>query len=277
MRNYGLNIELERQHQSDEDYIYGGFSPLCIASIPENERVSYLPAGEVQRGLEDMMDCATRGPVNKLETKFNWLYRNRVLSPANIQWLEESTYVTPEGTIEFSDAFVAIKSKTTRDGNSMKAPLQTIHECGLIPKHMLPLESWMTFEDYHNPERITKEMEKLGEELIRRIPINYDKVRAIHFKELYKDDMLILAGFAWPEPVNGEYPATEEAFNHVFMGISNPLHMIFDNYIDVVDGDFIKKLAADFPVFEYGYRVYLSENKNPGRRSFLEIIRSWFK
>ena len=45
------------------------------------------------------------------------------------------------------------------------------------------------------------------------------------------------------------------------MGIKTPKHTIFDNYIDSVDNDFIKKLSSDYIFLDYGYRVYISENK----------------
>lgn len=271
-KNYGFSYDLEKSHISDEDYVYGAFSPICIATIPEIERPSYLPKGEVQRGKEDMMDCATRGPLNILETKFNWLNKKKMLSPANHEWLVDK-YLNPETDgIEFSDAFPAIKSGTTKDGNSLKAPLQAIHDHGLIPKCLLPLEPWMTFDDYHDKGRITGEMNKIGREFKRRFPIRYDKVYRVHFGELYKEDMLDLAGYAWPAPVDGVYHRTDGTLNHVFAGISNPMHLVFDNYIDESDGDFIKRLAPDYDLLEYGYRLYVSENSSP-RRTFCEMLQ----
>jgi hypothetical protein len=73
MINNGLNLELERQHQSNEDWVFGSASPTCIALIPEMDREKYLPVGEVQNAGDEKMDCATRGPVNILEAKFTFL------------------------------------------------------------------------------------------------------------------------------------------------------------------------------------------------------------
>lgn len=278
MRNYGLNLQLEEQHSSPEDWTFGGFSTPCLASIPEGERVKYLPQGEVQRGLEDMMDCATRGPINILETKFNWLYRNNKISPENKEWLEKNGYVR-NGNIEFSDAYIAILSGTTREGNSLKAPLQAIENNGLIPKSLLPLTSTMTFDEYHNPLRITSVLSFLGQEFKKRFPINYEKVNEVHYNELYEGDMLVEAGYAWPPPVNGEYPKVDYDPNHVWIGVCRPLHTIFDNYVDV-DGDFIKKLAPDYEMLAYGYRVFISsENKvinSFTKPSLWSRIIAWF-
>jgi hypothetical protein len=259
MINNGLNLDLERQHQSDEDWVFGAASPTCIALIPEGDREKYLPVGEVQKGKEDTMDCATRGPINILEAKFSYLYTRRSLSDSNIKWLYENGYTTDDGYVRFSDAFIAIKSGTTHSGNSLKAPLQAIHDNGLIPKSMLPLEPWMTFDDYHNPNRITPKMVALAEEFKRRFLINYDRVQEELVPVVYEEDMVILAGYAWPDAVNGEYPRTDRTMNHVFVGIRNPTHYIFDNYIDPVDGDFVKKLASDYKLFQYGYRTFITE------------------
>src|SRR3990167_10845780 len=167
-KNYGLDLELEKEHLRDEDWKFGGDVVLnCIAQIPENERIQYLPKGEVQRGIEDTMDCATRGPINILETKFTWLLVNKKLDFEQEYWLRAKGY-TDGDKVKFSDAFVAINSGTTRNGNSMKAPLDAIRKQGLIPKKMLPLEEQMTWQDYHNPARITQEMRDLGLEFSER-------------------------------------------------------------------------------------------------------------
>ncbi|MFA6314996.1 MAG: hypothetical protein WC648_01320 [Candidatus Paceibacterota bacterium] len=260
--NHGLNIELERQQQSETDWRFGGFSQPCIAVIPEELRFDYLPVGEVQRGIEDMMDCASRAPINISETKFNWLYRNNKISNENKKWLEDNGYVQ-EGSVTFSDAFIAILSGTTRQGNSLKAPLQAIENNGLIPKSKLPYNSEMTWAEYHDPNRITQSMKDLGKEFKRRFPMNYEVVEEIHYSELYEGDLLVQAGFAWSEPIDGIYPSTDNAPNHVWVGISRPLHTIFDNYIDTVDSDFIKRLAPDYDMFEYGYRIFFSEVVKP--------------
>ena len=185
-KNYGFDVEKEKQAQSDKDFIFGAVSRTCIAEVPELERAECLPTGEVQKAKEDTMDCATRGPLNILETKFNWLLENKKLSFEDELWFRAAGYIG--NGFEFSDAFIAIKSGTTRQGNSMRAPLDAIRKNGLIPKKMLPLESWMTWEAYHNPMRITYEMDDLGKEFLKRISINYEKVYEEDFAQLLKKD-----------------------------------------------------------------------------------------
>ena len=66
--------------------------------------------------------------------------------------------------------------------------------------------------------------------------------------------------------MNGEYPRTEEPFNHAFLLWLLPKFYAYDNYVDQVDGDFIKKLAPNYRFFEFGYRVYISAEITPEER-----------
>jgi len=255
-RNHGFSQELEIKHQKPSDYVFGAGKPLSglAESIPFKK---YLPVGEIQRGKEDVMDCATRAPINILETKFTYLYQNRLLSPDNIKWLEDKGYIV-DGRVVFSDAFVAIGSKTTRQGNSLIAPINFIHKGGLIPKPMCPLESWMTWNDYHNPKRITKAMKNLGLEFLTRFIIHYERILSGDFNLLISKDMIDVVGFAWPEPIEGEYPKVSYSFNHAFVYFEKPPYEIYDNYPET-EGDFIKNLASNYSLMGYGYRLIVNE------------------
>lgn len=257
MNYIGFIPELERQQQAPEDYIFGAESKPCIALIPEELRDQYLPIGEVQAGKQDTGACATITPTNLLESKCNYLYSNNLIKPENRKWLEDNNYAK-DGKITFSDAFNSILSGSTREGNSMKAPLQSIHENGLIPKSLLPLEPWMMWEDYSDPKRITQEMRDLGQAFLQRFKLNYEKVYLKDFLTVLPKDFICVGVNAWPIPVNGEYPRYEGDFNHETLMYKRPAYTIFDSYVDSVDGDFVKKLTSDFNFYEYGYRVYIS-------------------
>jgi hypothetical protein len=274
--NYGIDLEKELKDQSPEDWIVGSVDLRCVALVPKDQIDRYLPVGEVQQGKEDTMDCATRAPNNILETKLNWLFKNKKLA-SNAVWLIDNGYVNDDGSIELSDAFTAILSGTTRSGNSLKAPLEAIRKYGFIPKSKLPLEDWMTWDDYHNPKRITKAMLALGEESKKRFPINYARANESEFESILDYDLIDTAGHAWPEVSNGEYPRTENMANHAWMMYKKPKFYAFDNYIDSFDGDFIKKLAENYKFVGMGYRVAISAiNENPTRRSFWSWLCSLF-
>jgi len=276
--NYGLDLKREEEELCGDEHQFGASSPKCIASISMDSRQMYFPEGEVQRGKEDFMDCVTRGGINIFETKFTYLYFNK-LSEENKEWLRVNGYFV-DGKILFSDRFNAILSNTTRQGNSMKAPAHSFHRDGLIPKSMLPASSDMMWAEYHDPSKITQEMKDLGQEFLRRFPIGYDQVRLKNLEEVLTKNMVSVGGHAWSAPKNGEYPRTERPYNHVFVAYKLPLIFIFDNYIDSVDGDFIKKLAKDYRLYKYGYRFYIPRENIVGKKKpywFVQLAINFWK
>lgn len=260
MSNHGLNLALERAQESEKDWKFGAFSKPALVVIPIDERKDYLPIGEIQKGKEDFFDCASRGPNNVLETLFTYMLRMKLLTPENEAWLFDKEYIDAGGRLTFSDRFVAVNSGTTREGNSLKAPLEAIRKHGLIPKRLLPASPDMTFDEYH--KGITSEMRSLGKEFAERFTINYEKVFEPHYAELLKEEMIVVGGFAWASPVDGEYKRTDADPNHCFILWNLPAFQAFDNYLDT-DGDFIKKLAPDFNFIDYGYRVYIASQQLP--------------
>src|SRR3990167_2747148 len=224
-KNYGLNLKKELADRKPEDYQLGGTKKECVALIPNEVRQLYLPEGELQNIGEEKMDCVSRGFNNNLEAKFNYLLRNNLIS------------------------------QTTREGNSLIAPIDAIHHSGLVPKSLLP--QFPAFEEYHNPMRITQAILNLGLEFLTYFSINYERVKEAEFKEFLKKDMIVLGGFAWPEAVNGVYPKTGNDFNHCYLDFSLPCYMAFDNY-EEGSGDFIKKLAEDYDQTDFGYRTIVS-------------------
>lgn len=246
----------------ERDHVFGALSQPCVMSVPEDLRETVLPVGETQFGVEDFMDCATRAPLNILETKFTYWYKTG-MKEENRSWLELHGYIQ-NGHVTFSDRFIAILSGTTKQGNSLKAPLQAIHEFGLIPKTLLPKGSTMTFAQYHDNSMITQAMKDMGSEFKRRFPIEYELVLETHYADLLTDDMLDVAGYAWPSPINGVYPNPgDKEPNHAFMVVRKPKYNIYDNY-EESPNDFIKVLTSDYNLYDYGYRVkVVSEAGDP--------------
>lgn len=260
-KNYGLNLELEKQHIDGTEWTFGAVSQPGLAHLSESERTDYLPSGELQRGKEDFSDCVTRGFLNSLEAQFNWLYRNDKLKPENKKWLEDKGYVQND-EVTFSDRFIAVLSGTTRNGNSMKAPVDAIRKNGLIPKSLLPKSSDMTWDMYHDPSKITDELKQLGQDFLTRFSINYEQVPKVLISNALKDDIIVVAGYAWTAPIDGVYPpAPDMPFNHCWINFQNK-YFAFDNYLDT-DGDWIKHLSEFYVFYDYGYRVYVSAQNVP--------------
>ena len=263
MQNTGLDLQLEKESLDGSEWVFGAESLYPLFTIPTKEqRILCLPDGEVQRGKEDMRDCATRAPINLLEALFTYGVQNKRISEKNIAWLKLKGYADETGRVTFSDRFTAIKSGTRITGNSLKAPIQSIHRDGLIPKKMFPLESWMTWSDYHDKEKITEEMTDLARVFAKRFSINYEQIPGALIKEVNESELVVVAGYAWPRPQKDVYPRTERKHNHAWINIE-PEYLAFDNYIDQDGNDFVKKLATDYRFYDYAYRVFISaENPN---------------
>lgn len=257
----------ERAEQKGNEWKFGSLRE-CRYPIPFGNRLAYLPPGEQQRSeKDDTQDCATRSIVNGWEAKFTYAYRHDLMLPENKKWLARKGYVVWKDGLPyvlFADAFNAIKSGTTREGNSLKAPLDSTRKHGLIPKHLLPLEKWMTWDDYHNPARITRGMERLGQEFADRFLLAYEKVPNTQFKEAIKKGMLDVAGYAWPVPANGVYPRIAYPANHAWLNYDNNFDA-FDNYIP-----FVKNLAPDFAFWDWGYHFAVV-----GERTAADIQREY--
>lgn len=260
-RNFNLQRELD-ERDDDLDWHFGAMSKAALVSIPLGEREQYLPKGETQfDAFTDFQDCASRSPVNHLEAVFTYHYHHAMM-PENKKWLEDNQYIL-DGKVAFSDRFIAILSGTTHDGNSLKSPIETIRTKGLVPKKLLPKEDWMKWEDYYDSSKITPFIKDLGKELLVRFPIEYEQVALIHFGEVLKEDMIGVAAFAWPVPVDGVYPPTDGRFNHAFLIYELPKWQIFDNYLDSADNDFDKTLSPAYKFYEMGYRVYIAKENVP--------------
>ena len=294
-RNYGYNPDYEQVDIEEADWRFGSEPLPCVLQIPSADRDTYLPIGEVQKGRDDFMDCASRGPHNIEETKQNYRFRNDLILPENKKWLEDNGYIVwREGIayIELSDPYLAIKSGTDRTGNSMKRPVHTLYELGAIPKCMLPVSASMTFEEYHDPKRITKAMDDLAREYRLRFPMNYVRLDSAEFDEANEREMIVVAAYAWPRPVDGIYPRSAKKANHIFARIRAPKSVIFDNYVDSVDGDFKKQLAPDYEYTSTGYALIFQKDRMLKQniidqlkfllrigdlRTFWDILRANFK
>ncbi len=253
----GLNLALELEHQNGSEHVFGALSQPGIVSIPILERQNYLPVGELQNIGQEKFWCATADNLNMLAALFTYHYQHD-MHPDNKKWLRDNGY-TRYDKVDFSDSFIAILSGTTREGNSLIAPLRAIRANGLIPKQMLPQLNG--FDETYDPKRITQAMKDLGQELKRRFDLKYEQVQSIHFLDVLQDEMIGCALFAWPIPVNGVYTSDRTDFNHAIALISPEIDA-FDNY-EESEGDFIKRLSRDYAFYPYGYRVFIAaENPN---------------
>lgn len=263
--------EKEKRDQDGTEYQFGSIQSLPnIFEIPLAIREEYLPVGQIQYSQwGDYMDCATRDPINAVEAYLTYAYRNGLLLPENKAFLEQYGYVTYDQRILVSNRFNAILSGTTRRGNSLKAPLQSIHSDGFIPQHMLPEEGF-TFDSYHDEKAITNRMREIGKEAAKRFTFAYDQAKQSQFAGIAEKDFVSVALYAWPQAKNGVYPKTDKPSNHA-VAIFRPRYFVIDNYFEA-EGDFIKELAPDFVFYEDGYRMYFSSQQVPKKVTIADLL-----
>ena len=271
-KNRGINWSKELAERSDKDYKHlKGVSPISIFVIPKDLREKYLSKGERQNIGEEKMDCVSRAVCNNEENELNYAYDNNLLTDENRDFLETNGYIQDKRVV-LSDVWVGLGSGTTKEGNSLKAPIDFARKNGMLPKKLLPqLESW---DDNYNPARITEEMKRLANEFKERFPIGYEQVSELQFS--MNDDGMVVALYAWTPPVNGVYQRNDFDPNHSvykFTKIVN--HKIEDNYEENPD-DFIKELAPDFNFMDYGYRLYFISQKDEPKIEVTHVKKNFF-
>ena len=257
--NYGINWDLELASRTEKDWEHMvGVSASSTVSIPMDEREQHLPKGERQNIGQEKMDCASRAPNNWEEATIDYLLEKDKL-PLSVSKFLETNHFLEDGRPVLSDSFLSTNAKTTRQGNSLKAPLEARRLKGLVAKSMLPQGS--TFEEHHDPKRITTTLENIGKQYAQIFAFNYDRVYEVDFPVVLKKDMIVTAGYAWDSPKDGKYQRVEYTPNHAFL-TWRPKFYVFDNY-EESDGDFIKDLAEDYNFMDYGYRPYLASINAP--------------
>ena len=257
-KKYGLNWSKELAERDGTEYQHlKGVSPISIFAIPPDLRETYLPKGERQNIGEEKMDCVSRAVCNWYESELTYAYKNGLLTKDNEKWLDDNGYINSEGQIELSDVWVALGSGTTREGNSLKAPVDFARKNGMIPKHLLPQLNG--FDENYDPARLTEKMKYLAIEFFKRFTMNYEQVSELQFSQ--NSDGLICALFAWEAPVNGIYQRNDLDPNHsVYRFVKKINHFIFDNY-EESPSDFIKELVQEFNFMDYAYRLYFTAQK----------------
>ncbi|NQU99400.1 MAG: hypothetical protein HQ538_01565 [Parcubacteria group bacterium] len=218
-------------------------APLNHASLGINEKAKpFLPIGTVQRGRDDWMNCTTNAPCNDLETQFNYGLDKGLFTPNLVEWFKKVGFIN-NGKFEIADAWVSIGSGNTRNGNSLKAPVEFIRKNGIVPKSKMLDNKSMSWGQYHDKARITPEIKAIAEELSKYIEFGYEKVYRRDFEKFTQ-------GLKWKD---------------------------FDSYVDPVDGDFIKKLAPDYIFMNYAYHLTINQIGEPKGEPNKEETMKFYK
>lgn len=178
-----------------EDFKAGDASIVEVVRNSSGDWRSYEPPGEWQKllgvnvvndsgfntGGFDVLACVSFSANDTLETLLGYLIKQGTVDSANIKWLKDNGYFNSDGTLNFSDRFVAKVSGTTKDGNSLPAVWDAIRNNGLIPETMWPFpineikENPPSAWDVYYKE-IPEDMIAKGKEFLTHFQLQYEWV-----------------------------------------------------------------------------------------------------
>lgn len=160
-----------------EDYVLGAETAVqMVQRIPSGDWTPYLPTTEKQHSITfDTLSCTSFSLCNVMEMQMNYLLKSNQIPQEKVEWLKIKGYINDTNTVNFSDRFVAITSGTKKTGNDFRTVVETARTKGLIPDVMFPFGG-STWEEYHNKNLITKEMNDTATEFLAKFDIKWQWV-----------------------------------------------------------------------------------------------------
>ena len=261
IKNYGLiPAKLEA-----EDWLFRSSKLGLVIRQPDTNWTNWLPTSEKQkRSDEDKMACVTFSALNTCETEFEYQIKEKLINVDDLKWLEDKGYLDENGRVDFNDAHIAALSGTTRSGNSPKNVADAIHKYGLVPEKLRPYRKAMTWNAFYDKSWITTPVKDLGQEFLKRFPVNYEFVNGgkKEYDKARQYNPLQVFVYAWNGTNNkGEYVKVSYAQNHAVE--NHNTNQIADTY-----EPFIKNLASDFNYMGYGIR-FIIQFKKKGDKNML--------
>ena len=226
-KNYGLILE----PLVETDWLFKSSGLGQIVRRPDGNWSDFLPTFEKQRrGDADKYACVAFSALNTLETEFRYQIDNKLINQDDLNWLKSKGYFDENGYPDFNDAYIATLSGTTRSGNTPKRVAQAIHEYGLVPESLRPYRKAMSWNEFYSKNWITKEVKDLGQEFLKRFPINYEFVNGgkKEYDEARKYNPLQVFVYAWNGMKNGVYVRVNFVHNHAVL--NHNTNQIFDSY-----------------------------------------------
>lgn len=170
----------------------------AVNGVARTWSLSMLPKPEPQSipFVFDTMSCVTFSALTVIETQL----KNMQLPQEHFEFLMKNGYFK-DGEINFSDKFTAIMSNTTVNGNTYSNVLNSIRHDGLIPDNMLSFGGENNFFAWHNPNQVSPEMVKLGQEFVRYFDITYERIPIEPNPNLSDRDITMLTAALYGSPV----------------------------------------------------------------------------
>lgn len=166
------------------------YNPL----LPDGDSTPYFGTYEGQRyGNFDTNDCWDFSACEVAETRLEMFWKMNLIPQESKDWLTKNGYIDSDGDFYLSRRWVAILSGVRDSGNVQIDFWNVASVAGLIPNSLLPYNpkdalAWIDKEqfnnDYFNPNVITKEMEQMGLEFLKRF-----KIMAENLSGGYLDDI----------------------------------------------------------------------------------------
>ena len=258
MKNTGFIAQDPRE----TDFIAGS-SSITPLNHPTGNWFNSLPSDERQSGVYfDSMGCASQSANNPVETQLNWMAQTNQIPPATLKEMQDLGYFK-DGSVNFSDRFLAKVSGTTRVGNYLVAVWDAIRKYGLIPEsdwtfdpnQRTPVFDW---DDYYAP--IPQALLDKGKKFLDLFDVKYEWLVAggsatpKQFKEWLKGGPIQIASATCPGWSTGNVSACSLAINHATMlyAVDDTGYKIFDHY-----SPFTKTLALDYKI-PYAMRAVVS-------------------
>lgn len=204
------------------DFILGAEASLPVSvRLQSGDWSKYNPTSEKQyvHAKFDTMSCTTFSLLNLLEMQVTYLIKENKLTDEQSDFLMKNKYFDEKDKVNFSEAYIAILSGTTKQGNHFQKVADTVRHYGLIPQNLLPFGDAKTWEEWHDAKRITEEMKKLGAEFLKHFVIGYEWV--------FFDNDLGLSTEAMKK--------SAEALQHAPLQVAVPLpgtHAVVCNYME---------------------------------------------
>ena len=164
--------------QGKQDWYAGGNSPIDRSILLQggNWKENAIP-NEIQvvnYGSNNQYDtsmCVSYGITDAIEYNLMEMLRQNLIPAETSKWLKDNGYFK-NGSINFSERFIAVKGETQSYGAYMYKVANAVKNFGLIPNDMFPMAD--NFNDNIDPKFITQEMLDMGKEFLKHFAINYE-------------------------------------------------------------------------------------------------------
>lgn len=160
----------------------GIFSAPYEVRIPDGDSSPYFGNYLGQRyGRFDTSTCWAFAMCNIAETQLELEWKLGRFSEEQKKWFKDNGYIDEDGDFYLSRRWAAILSGVRDNGNEQRKGWEIAMAAGFIPHKMLPYSEADAYDEanqgefndeYFNKDVITKEMEKMGIEFLKRVNIS---------------------------------------------------------------------------------------------------------